>query len=461
MYPEYGLGRKSRGKAEYIVPEVKGVLKAKGIIARVKDGTLAEELELRPGDRILAVNGQEVKDIIELSFALADESLELLIEKSDGSQELFEIEKDYDEDLGVEFESAVFDQIRQCANRCLFCFVDQMPPGMRQSLYIKDDDYRLSFLYGNFVTMTNLGPKDLERIQRLHLSPLYVSVHTTDGDLRARMLGNPRAKNIKSLLETLISEGIELHTQVVLCPGLNDAENLEHTISDLYSLHPGVRSLAIVPVGLTRYREECHPLEGFTAEAAGRVISAVSRWQKQCKEENDTHFVYLADEFYISAGEPIPDYEIYDDFPQLENGIGLVRSFLAEWEDTKATIRPQYQSPHLLDVVCGTSAAKILTPLLSSLNDTNLQIRVAPVENGFIGPNVTVTGLLTGKDIADTLYALGGNRTGVIIPGVALRKGEDVFLDDSTPEDIAARLGVPVRVAYSAADLADLLAHWR
>ncbi|HMM21339.1 MAG TPA: DUF512 domain-containing protein [Selenomonadales bacterium] len=436
-------------------------MKVKGIIARVKEGTLAEELELQPGDRILAVNGKAVKDIIELSFALADENLELLIEKQDGSQELFELEKDYDEDLGVEFESAVFDQIRQCANRCLFCFVDQMPPGMRQSLYIKDDDYRLSFLYGNFVTLTNLGPKDLERIQRLHLSPLYVSVHTTDGDLRARMLSNPRAKNIKRLLDTLIAGGIELHTQVVLCPGLNDEANLEHTISELYARHPGVRSLAIVPVGLTRYREDCYPLEGFTPAAASRVISAVGRWQERCKRENDTHFVYLADEFYLSAGEPIPHYERYDDFPQLENGIGLVRSFLAEWEEAKAAIRPRYHSPHKLDVVCGVSIAKVLTPLLAGLNTANLTIRIVPVENKFFGPKVTVTGLLTGKDIADALCALGGERVGVIIPGVALRKGEDVFLDNSTPRDIAAKLGVPVRVAYSAADLADLLANWR
>lgn len=218
---------------------------AKGIIARVAEGSIAAELELAPGDKIVAVNGNPARDIIDLSFALAGEEIELAVEKAAGGQEFFEIEKDYDEDLGLEFESAVFDSIRRCANKCLFCFVDQMPSGLRESLYIKDDDYRMSFLYGNFVTLTNMGPADLDRIRRLHLSPLYVSVHATDGRLRAEMLGNRRAADIMDQLSELTAAGIELHTQVVLCPGLNDGEALERTVADLRALRPGVLTLEI------------------------------------------------------------------------------------------------------------------------------------------------------------------------------------------------------------------------
>lgn len=432
----------------------------KGIIAKVIPGSIARELDLAPGDRLLAVNGQPVQDIIDLSFALADENVELLIEKQDGEQELLEIEKEYDEDLGLEFESAVFDSVRRCANRCIFCFVDQMPPGMRESLYVKDDDYRLSFLYGNFVTLSNLGPRDFKRIRQLHLSPLYVSVHVTDGDIRKRMLNNERASQIMQQLKDLVSDGIELHTQVVLCPGVNDGDVLAKTIDDLAALYPQVLTMAIVPVGLTRYRDECYPLNVFTRDQAADVINLVQARQKEYREKLGTSFVFLADEFYMGADYPVPDYDAYEGFPQLENGVGLVRSFLAEWEEQTADNKG-YDQEHYIDVVCGVSAAKILKPLLAAITIPNLNIRVVPVENRFFGPHVTVTGLLTGKDIIDNLSALPGLRTGVIIPGIALRKGESVFLDNLTPEDIAGELKVPVRSAYFAQDLHQLLMAWR
>ncbi|WP_255351801.1 DUF512 domain-containing protein [Propionispora sp. 2/2-37] len=433
----------------------------KGVIARVIPCSIAAELELQSGDKLLSVNGQKIKDIIELSFALADESLELVIEKQDGEQEIIELEKDYDEELGIEFESAVFDGVRRCANRCIFCFVDQMPPGMRESLYVKDDDYRLSFLYGNFVTLTNVGSNDIKRIRNLHLSPLYVSVHATNGTVRQSMLNNRRAAQIMEQIHSLTETGIELHTQVVLCPGINDGQVLEQTIRELYALHPKILSLAIVPVGLSRYRDRCYPLGKFSPKEAQYIIDSIHTWQIKCRRECGSSFVYLADEFYLSGGREIPEYDVYDGFPQLENGIGLVRNFLQEWREAVREEKNGYLEPHCIDVVCGVSAKPILQSLCNEMKIKNLNVRLVAVNNNFFGPDITVTGLLTGKDIISELKSLTGPRTGVIIPGIALRKGENIFLDDSTPEDIVASLGVPVRIAHGAGELYNLLTAWR
>lgn len=439
--------------------EVK-VLSNSGIIAQVAQDSIASELGLVPGDKIISVNGQPMKDLIDLSFALSDESVELLVEKVNGEQEILDIEKDYDDDLGIEFESAVFDGVRTCANKCIFCFVDQMAPDMRPSLYVKDDDYRLSFLYGNFVTLTNLTKTDMNRIQRLHLSPLYVSVHTTDSEIRERMLHNKRAGGIMEQLKMLAEFGAEFHTQVVLCPGVNDGKVLEKTIRDLYQLRPNILSLAIVPVGLSRFREKCFPLRVFTEEEAKAIIEMVGEWQKKCRNTDGDSFVYLSDEFYISAGAPIPEYDEYDGFPQLENGIGLVRNFLAEWHN--AVVHGyEYDQPIYIDVICGISAEKILRPLLSELRKPNLNIRLVPVVNHFFGENITVTGLLTGTDILNKLKDLNGPRTGIIIPGVALRKGEAVFLDNMQPDDLVKELKIPIRVAHGATELRQLLEAWR
>ena len=431
-----------------------------GIIARVAPDSIALELGLEPGDSLISVDGENIRDIIDLSFALADENVELLIEKKNGEREVLDIEKEYDEDLGIEFESAVFDGVRRCANKCIFCFVDQMAPNMRESLYVKDDDYRLSFLYGNFVTLTNITPEDMNRIRRLHLSPLYISVHTTNGILREKMLNNKNAGKIMEQLDSLLASGIEMHTQVVLCPDINDGEELEKTISDLYSLHPEVLSMAIVPVGLSRYRENCYSLQAFTSERACSVVETVQKWQEKCRKKSGTSFVYLSDEFYLNANQPIPEYEWYDDFPQLENGIGLIRNFLHEWEE-KAIITNGYDKPHYIDVVCGISAQKILEPLLAAVKIPNLVIRVVPVENHFFGNDITVSGLLTGQDIINKLSQMDGERTGIIIPGVALRKGEGIFLDNMKLTELEEQLALPVRVAYGAEDLRQLLQGWR
>ncbi len=432
----------------------------KALVAQVQPGSIAETIGLVAGDIILTVNGETVKDIIDLSFALADEKVMLVVAKKSGGTVTIPINKTFDENLGIEFESAVFDQVRCCANRCIFCFVDQMPRGMRDSLYVKDDDYRLSFLYGNFITLSNLGPHDHDRIGRLHLSPLYISIHTTNGELRSQMLNNKQAANIMKQLNELITRGIEFHGQIVLCPGFNDGENLKKTFEDIYRLVPAALSLAIVPVGLTQFREDCYELPGFTPQQCAETIDLIAPLQDRCRREQGNTFVYLADEFYVAAGREIPATAEYDDFPQLENGIGMVRNFIDEWHKC-SFITSGYDQPIYIDVVCGTSAAKIIEPLVNRLAIKNLNIRVVPVINLFFGKHITVTGLLTGKDIIDQLQCLDGPRDGIILPGVALRKGESIFLDNMVPEEISRYLAVPTRTAYFAQDLVEYLLHWR
>lgn len=431
-----------------------------GIISAIHQGSLAEELELVPGDKILAINGQDLTDIIDLSFALADEEIEMLIEHADGEQELIGFEKDIDEELGAEFESAVFGKIRQCANNCYFCFVDQVAPNMRDSLYIKDDDYRLSFLYGNFVTMTNMGPNDLKRIERLHLSPLYISVHTTNPKLRSQMLRTKRAELIMEQLNNLNKANVEYHTQVVLCPGLNDGEELDRTIQDIISMRPFAKTLGIVPVGLTKFRENCYPLTTFDAEGAKKVIEQVSIWQDKMRKETGKAFVYLSDEFYLMANMPLPVADEYDGFPQLDNGIGLTRNFIEQWKDTVVE-NNKYIEPLNLDIVCGKSAGKVIKNLVSDLQINNLSANVRAMENDFFGHEVTVTGLLTGQDIIKNLQKTAQNRDGIIIPACSLRDGEDIFLDDYTLDDIKnAFPNESVKVVSDAISLKNILANW-
>lgn len=423
-----------------------------GVVANVEVGSIADELDIKPKDKILEINGMKVCDIIDLSFALADEYIEILVEKENGDQEILEVEKDYDEELGIEFEEAVFDGIRRCANKCLFCFVDQMPPGMRESLYVKDDDYRLSFLYGNFITLTNLGPKDFQRIYNLHLSPLYISVHATDTKVRKLLVGNKNAGTILKYLKELTEHGIEVHTQIVLCPGLNDGVILEKTLADLYALVPGILSVAVVPVGVTAYRDNLYNLSTFSKQQACNVIEQVKVWQEKARAEFGKTFVYLADEFYIMADYPIPPSEHYDGFPQLENGIGLVRSFLDDWD--KCNVEPyRYDKAKHINIISSISSEKVLKPLIDKINIPNLHIRLLPVVNHFFGPKITVTGLLTGRDILQTLRKEADPNAEVIIPGITLRKGEGIFLDGLKPSDLENALNITLKIANDACEL--------
>lgn len=410
-----------------------------GKIIRVRPESLAEELGLTAGDRVLEINGQRLRDIIDLSFSLADEEIDMLVEHEDGQREVISFDKDWDEELGAEFDSAVFDGIRKCANHCCFCFVDMVAPGMRESLSVKDDDFRMSFLYGNFITMTNMAEADFRRIRQYHLSPLFVSIQAMNPKLRAEMLRCKKGAEIAAQLDRLEEAGADYHAQVVLCAGLNDGEELERTLRELWNRRPHVLSVAIVPVGLTKHRRDPYPLRQFDREGAERVIRQVMPWQERSRREEGNTFVYLGDEFYFLAGREIPPEEEYDGFPQLDNGIGLTRSFLCDWEDAMVSAsRPVSGKPCRLDAVSGTAVAPVMEGLARQAMESReyLQVRVIPVLNRQFGDTVNVSGLLTGRDILWALREAGGERDGILIPESALRGGENVFLDDVSLEDL-------------------------
>ena len=407
-------------------------------ITKIYTDSLAEELNLQIGDDILQINGSKPRDLIELSFQLAEEEIELLIEHSNGEKEIIAFEKDIDEELGVEFESAV-DKIKRCKNHCVFCFVDMIAPNMRQTLNIKDDDYRLSFLYGNFITLTNLTDADFNRIKNFHLSPLYVSVHSMNGEVRAKMLRTPLAANIQTHLDRLQSCGVEYHTQVVLCPNLNDGAELDYTISEIFKRRPFAQSLAIVPVGMTKHRRDKFPLTQFDKDGAAKVIEQVEKFQKQSQKKTKKTFVYLGDEFYFLAGKKIPPAEYYDDFPQIENGIGMTRNFIDEFHGELGNRKQETGDRKIsIDVVSGTSIAVVLKELAKEEmhRNKNLDVRILPVVNNFFGNRINVSGLLTGGDIINTLKENSRNCDKILIPKTALRSGTETFLDDITVDDI-------------------------
>ncbi|MBQ3727803.1 MAG: DUF512 domain-containing protein [Selenomonadaceae bacterium] len=405
-----------------------------GLITKIEAGSIAEELELVAGDKILQVNGKTPTDIIDLSFLLAEEEIELLVEHADGEREIIAFEKDVDEELGAEFESAVFDGVRCCKNHCVFCFVDMIAPNMRKTLSIKDDDYRLSFLFGNFITLTNLTARDFRRIKNFHLSPLFVSVHSMNPELRAKILRTPLGAKIQTQLDELERAGVEYHTQVVLCKDLNDGAELEYTIAEIFKRVPHALSLAIVPVGVTRHRRDKFPLKQFDKESAAKVIAQVEKFQWKARKEFGRTFVYLGDEFYFLAEKNFPPVEHYDDFPQIENGIGMTRNFIEEFGADEIKI-----ADAKIDVVSGTSFAKILERLTADKPN----VRIVPVENKFFGARVNVSGLLTGGDIIAALR--GGERDLILIPATALKAGEEKFLDDVTVDDLR-KIFAPAKV---------------
>lgn len=423
-----------------------------GCISNVRRHSLAEKAGIQPGEKLCSVNGCNVQDIIDLSFLTSDEVVELEIESAAGAKRLVQIEKYPDEDLGLEFESAVFDKVRTCYNNCIFCFVDQMIPGMRPGLYVRDDDYRLSFLYGNFITLTNMRDEDFDRIIRTHLSPLYISVHATDPDVRCKMMNNRFAGQLMEKISRLLEAGIQIHTQIVCCPGYNDGEVLKRTFADLYALHPGVLTMAVVPVGLTKHREHLHPMRTFTPQEAAEIVDAVSGWQKQCREETGKSFVYLGDEFYLLAGKELPPSEYYDGFPQLENGIGLTCNFLNEWDIALKTL--QYADgaePAVIPV--GESAFRVLQPMMEAFNrQYGTKHSFVSVKNLFFGGHVNVTGLLTGGDI----LAVVKDSERLILPGVVLNN-DNLFLDDMSLDGFKRSFQGKVEIAKDAGELLRLL----
>ena len=414
------------------------------MISRIEVGSIAEELELKVGDKILQVNGKTPLDIIDLSFLLAEEEIKLLIEHADGEREIIEFEKDIDEELGAEFESAVFDGVRRCKNHCVFCFVDMIAPKMRKTLSIKDDDYRLSFLFGNFITLTNLTAKDFRRIKKYHLSPLFVSIHAMNPELRAKILRTPLGAKIQTQLDELEKSGVEYHTQVVLCKDLNDGAELDYTIAEILKRRPYAQSLAIVPVGVTKYRRDKFPLKQFDKESAAKVIAQVEKWQKKIRAESGRTFIYLGDEFYLLAEKDLPPVEFYDDFPQIENGIGMTRNFIEEFLSIRNEELGIRNENFVVDVISGTSFAKVLKNLVADMPN----VRIIPVENKFFGSKVNVSGLLTGGDIINAIRneELGiRNVDLILIPATALKAGEEIFLDDVTVDDLR-KIFAPAKV---------------
>ncbi len=408
-----------------------------GLITRIEPNSLAEDIELEVGDKILQVNGQTPTDIIDLSFQLAEEEIEMLVEHEDGEREIICFEKDVDEELGAEFETAVFDGVRRCKNGCVFCFVDMIAPNMRNTLSVKDDDYRLSFLFGNFITLTNMTAADFRRVKNFHLSPLFVSVHTMNPELRAKMLRTPKAANIAENLDELERAEIEYHTQVVLCAGLNDGTELDYTIEEIFKRRPHALSLAIVPVGVTKHRRDKFPLKQFDKNSATKVIEQVEKFQRQSRNETGETFVYLGDEFYLLAEKNLPPTEFYDGFPQIENGIGMTRNFIDEFNAAEISGTEKFS----VDVISGTSFAKVLGNLVGD----NPNVRLVPVVNNFFGERVNVSGLLTGGDIIAALEKIGGSRDVILIPSTALKSGEEIFLDDVTVDEIREKFA-PAKV---------------
>ena len=422
-----------------------------GLISSVKHGSLAEAAGIKAGESLLTVNGSSLRDIIDLSFLLADEQVVLKLAGADGTEHEITIDKRIDEDLGLEFESAVFDKVTTCYNKCVFCFVDQMIPGMRKGLYVRDDDYRLSFLYGNFITLTNMKDEDFDRIIQTHMSPLYVSVHATDPEVRCAMMKNRFAGELMDKLKRLFDAGITVHTQIVCCPGYNDGDVLKRTYADLRALAPMVETMAVVPVGLTKNRAHLTPLRLFTPEEAREIVTTVTEWQQECRQSLGKSFVYLGDEFYILAGMPLPQADWYDGFPQLENGIGLSRNFLEEWQEANKIAPVKGEVNSVIPV--GTSAFKVLQPLIEDFNaKTGMQHRLIGVENEFFGNTVNVTGLLCGSDI---LNAVKGAES-IILPEVVLNS-DDLFLDDMSYAEFCKAAGALVHSAATAGDLYKLL----
>lgn len=408
-------------------------------IVAVQPDSVGTELELEPGDQLLSVNGKPLRDLLDYHLYIADENVLLEIRKADGTLWDLEIEKDAEDHLGLEFEHP---QPNQCGNNCVFCFVHQLPRGMRRTLYIKDEDFRFSFMYGAYVTLTNIGEEEIERILQQHLSPLYVSVHATDETIRRQLIGRENILPILPLLQRLVAGGIQIHTQIVLCPEINDGACLERTIDDLAALRPGLLSLAIVPVGLTGHRRRLPRLRPFSQPEAAGVVAMLHQRQRSYLAETGSRFLFAADELYLQAGVEFPQLEEYEDLPQLENGVGLIPLFRGEAEAVLEEAGPLSLGP--VSLITGVSAYAELERFLRQLvQKTKVDLELHGIHNDFFGGQVTVAGLLTGTDI---LAQLQGRDLGdvLLIPDVMLREGEDVFLDDMTLKQLQQRLGVPV-----------------
>ncbi|SHI29937.1 DUF512 domain-containing protein [Parasporobacterium paucivorans] len=415
-------------------------------ICTVVPGSIAEELGIEPGDRLISVNDKEVEDVFDYRFLIDDEYIEILVAKPDGDEWIFEVEKEPGEDLGLDFDSGLMDDYRSCRNKCMFCFIDQLPAGMRDTLYFKDDDSRLSFLQGNYITLTNMKDEDIERIIKYHLEPINISVHTTNPELRCRMLHNRFAGDSLKHLKTLFDAGIHMNLQIVLCKGVNDGDELEQTIKNLSGFIPLAESLSVVPAGLTKFRDGLEKLDAFESEDARNVIATIEKWKNKLYNEQGTHFVHASDEWYILAGRDFPSEENYDGYPQLENGVGMMRLLIEEFTAALNEASPD-NCVRKLSIATGMSAAPYMCRLMESLQTKfpYTSVKVYAIRNDFFGESITVSGLVTGQDLISQLKGLE-SADNLLLPVNMLRSGEDVFLDDVSIRGVEEALNTEITV---------------
>lgn len=416
-------------------------------IKDIVKNSIAEEMEIERGDYLISVNNTEINDILDYKFQIFDEYITLLVEKANGEEWELEIEKEENEDIGLIFNDQLIEPARACTNKCIFCFMDQLPPNVRETLVFKDDDFRLSFMTGNYVTLTNSGYKDLDRIIKYHLSPINISVHATDEETRIKMLNNKNAGKILEYIKYLTDNGIYVNAQIVLCPGINDGKILDKTIEDLSVYFPNLLCIAIVPVGITKYRENLYKIEPFNQITASAVINQVETWQKKFKKDIGSNIVYLADEFYILAEKEIPEYERYEDFPQLEDGIGMLAKFKKEFEDAYQNLLPR-EIKKTVSIATGKISYQFIRKLANKLEEKfeGLKINIYAIENDFFGPLITVTGLIVGTDLINQLKDKELGEC-LILASNMLKDDTDIFLDNTTLSEINQKLNIPIKIA--------------
>ena len=434
--------------------------KKRHIVSAVEEDSIAAELGIEPGDELISINDEKISDIFDYQFLVHDEHLDVLIKKADGEEWLLDVDKEFEEDLGIEFENGLMDSYRSCSNKCIFCFIDQMPKGMRDTLYFKDDDSRLSFLQGNYVTLTNMSDADIDRIIKYHLSPINISFQTTNPELRCKMLGNRFAGEALKKVDRLVFEGsgIELNGQIVLCKGVNDGSELERSIRDLTRYIPNLQSVSVVPVGLSKYREGLFPLEPFDRDDACKVIDLIESWQKKIYHEHGIHFIHASDEWYFLAERDFPEAERYDGYIQLENGVGIVDEFNEAFDEFVSEHADELPTIHRN---ISLATGKLVYPEIRKMADramekcAGLKVNVFEIINEFFGERITVSGLLTGQDI---IKQLKDRELGDILylPQNLLRSGDDILLDDVRVPDIERELGVTVGI--TSCDGQDLVA---
>ena len=423
-------------------------------ITEVMPHSRAAKAGIKSGDILISINGREICDVLDYRFYLAERKVKLLLKRNEESFETVIIKREYD-DIGLDFETPLMDKKRSCENKCVFCFIDQLPKGMRETLYFKDDDSRLSFLHGNYVTLTNMHERDIDRIIEMHISPVNVSVHTTNPELRCKMMHNKRAGEVLSYLKKLADAGINICAQIVLCKGINDGDELDRTLHDLIELRPSLQSVAIVPSGLTKFREGLYPLESFSKEDARNVITQINAYGNWCLKQFGTRLFFPADEFYIKAELPLPNDEFYEDYSQIENGVGMLTDMQTcidiALEDTEEFA--DFKAPRCISIATGYAAYEHILSISKKLESafSGLKIHVYKIKNDFFGDSITVAGLLTAKDISAQLK---GKELGdaLLIPSTALRADGEVFLDDVTPNELSKMLSVEVLPTSSEAN---------